>query len=97
MTRTHGITHFDPDLCEGCKISTLSFGAPVFKPHFNWAVGQYVNNDREYRDALKSCAERNSLSTGLDHNYEPRYPGEVEPIREADQAVEDHLRAKADG
>lgn len=76
--------------CFGCKIKTIQVqSGPVFKPHYNWSVGSYVNNDQEYRDQLKRCAERNSIATGLDHDYEPRYPGETQPIREADQVFDD--------
>ena len=38
--------------------------------HFNNSTGQYVNNTRELKDALKRQCEVESLSTGMDHNYE---------------------------
>jgi hypothetical protein len=63
-----------------------------FQAHYNWAVGAYVNNEQEYRDQLKYCAERNSIATGVDHNYEIRYPGDTQPIREADQVLDDRAR-----
>jgi hypothetical protein len=79
--------------CFGCRVKTLSVqSGPVFREHYNWSVGQYVNNDKEYRDALKKCGERNSIATGLDHDYQPRYPGETSPIREADGVFDDTAR-----
>lgn len=93
MKRTHGSTHFTPDTCFGCQVLTLSI-QPVrcFQPHFNYAVGKYVNNDREFRDALKRRGEQNSIATGLDTDYQPRYPGETEPIREADGVFDETAR-----
>lgn len=93
MTCINGKPYHDgtaPDF--GCKIKTLSIGGPVFQSHYNYSVGAYVNNDREYRDELKRCAERNSISTGVNHSYEPRYPGDTQPIREADQVLDDRAR-----
>lgn len=93
MIRTHGRTHFTPETCFGCCVLTLSIQpTPCFQPHYNYSVGRYVNNDREFRDALKYRAEQNSIATGLTHDYEPRYPGETEPIREADGVLDDTAR-----
>jgi hypothetical protein len=64
----------------------------VMRPHFNYSVGRYINNDREFRDALKRRGEQNSLATGLDTDYQPKYPGETEPIREADGVLDDTAR-----
>lgn len=93
MIRTHGHTHYTPDSCFGCKILTTQVqSGSTMKPHFNYATGTYVNNDREFRDALKRRGEQNSIATGLDTNYEPRYPGETSPIREADGVFDDTAR-----
>jgi Fe-S-cluster-containing dehydrogenase component len=35
MTRTHGVTHFDPDTCFGCKVSTIDFGYPYGRSFFH--------------------------------------------------------------
>lgn len=99
MERTHGIGGHPSD-CFGCHVLTLSIGAPVFEPHYNWSVGAWVGTDREYRDQLKRAAERNSQATGLTHEYEPRYPGEVSvpyPDGEAGQALEDRAKLIRDG
>jgi hypothetical protein len=67
-----------PD-CFGCRVKTVQFRAtPAFQPHFNHSVGQFVSTDREYRDALKRCAEDQSARTGIDADYQPRYPGDTE-------------------
>ena len=95
MQRTHGELHYDPDNCFGCKLISLQFPAatgPAFKPHFNYAVGKFVRTDKEFRDELKRCAERNSIATGTDHDYQPRYGSDLQPIREADQVLEDRAR-----
>ncbi len=90
--RTHGVTHWAPESCPGCRYKTVMFPAsnPTFEPHFNHAVGRYVTSDRDFRDALKQCAERNSVATGMDHNYEPRYPSDMRqvPYPEADEVLE---------
>lgn len=98
MRRTHGVTHFDPSGCFGCRITTVGFGRPAFEPHFNWSVGQYVRNEREYRDALKVCEERNSLATGTDHHYEARDMRDVQPFtdHESTQALENRAKAIRD-
>ena len=31
MERTHGVTHWDPDACFGCKVQTTQFSASVFE------------------------------------------------------------------
>jgi hypothetical protein len=93
MKKTHGRSHFTPETCFGCQVLTLSIQPTSgLQPHFNYAVGRYVNNDREFRDALKRRGEQNSRATGLDTNYEPRYPGETSPIREADGVFDDTAR-----
>lgn len=92
MKRTHGNSHFTPDTCFGCKVLTMQIAPQVFRPHYNYSVGKYVNNDREFRDALKYRGEQNSLATGLDTDYQPRYPGETEPIREADGVLDETAR-----
>jgi hypothetical protein len=89
------IPHFctNQPTCFGCKVKTLQIqSGPVFRPHYNWSVGKYVETDSQYRDELKRCAESNSIATGVEHDYQPRYPGETEPIREADGVLDDTAR-----
>lgn len=75
MIRTHHGQHGAD--CFGCKVRTVQLGTPAFHPHFNHAVGEYVSNDAQFRDALKRGSERNTLATGMDHDYEPHYPGDI--------------------
>lgn len=86
--------------CFGCKLRTLQFAAaPAMQPHFNHSVGQYINSDREFRDALKRSSERNSIATGIDHDYQPRYPGDTEvphPGGEAGDALEKTIQLTHD-
>lgn len=95
MKQSHGVDHWLPDSCFGCRVKTIQYPAfhgPAFKPHYNYAVGKYVSTDREFRDALKVCSERNSVSTGIDHNYEPRYGSDLKPMQDADGVLD--IRAR---
>lgn len=96
MIRTHGVTHFSPKSCFGCKVLTVEIApTPAFQPHYNHSVGAYVNNQREYEDKLKYHADYNSEATGITHTYEPRLPGDVPlPYPDADsgQAWEDRTK-----
>ena len=79
--------------CYACKLKTLQLQpTTAFQPHYNFTVGTYVSTDAQFRDELKRCADRNSESTGLYHDYQPRYPGDTQPIREADQSLDDQAR-----
>lgn len=83
-----------PD-CYTCKVSSISFpgfNGPAFKPHWNPTVGEYVNTKQEFEDQLKRKSEANSIATGIDHDYQPKYGSELQPIREADQVLD--TRAK---
>lgn len=75
------IEHFgqhDPALCYACRLKTVQIQSrPAFQPHYNWSVGQQVETDRDYRDALKRCSEDQYQRTGLDADYQPRYPGDI--------------------
>ena len=78
MTRTHGVTHYTPESCFGCRVLTVQFRPTcAFQPHYNWSVGEYVETDRDYRDALKRCSDEQSARTGIDADYQPRYPGDI--------------------
>jgi hypothetical protein len=55
---------------------SFRYGKPTFVPHHNWAVGRYVTSDRDFRDALKARSDEQSQLTGIDHDYQPRYPGD---------------------
>jgi hypothetical protein len=35
MTKTHGVTHWEPDTCFGCKVSTIDFGYPWGRSFFH--------------------------------------------------------------
>lgn len=52
--------------------STVQLGGnPSFQPHFNHAVGQVVNSDKEFRDALKRGGEK------AGSEFVPVYPGDI--------------------
>lgn len=73
--------------------------APAFKPHWNAAVGGWVNNRREFEDALHRSADANAEKTGAEHNYEMRDPGELAsmPVKGDTQILENRARAVHDG
>lgn len=62
--------------------------ASTFKPHFNNAVGQYVRNEQEFRDALKRGSEQQSERTGMEHNYTPIDPRDMKPAGDGSGAEE---------
>lgn len=63
-------------VCPSCETTALvriySIAIPKpYEPHWNKSVGKYVQNDREFRDALKVASEEQSRRTGYDTNYVP--------------------------
>lgn len=70
--------------CPNCGLTSkrkwaFRRGGATFKPHFNYAVGQYVHTDREFREALK----RGGDAAGT--TYTPHYPGDIpEPTKDTD-------------
>ena len=71
----------DAVVCERCQ-STAGrvWGFHVsssMKEHFNHAVRDYVSNQRDFEDKLKMAAEKNSIATGIDHEYVPLTPAEM--------------------
>jgi hypothetical protein len=48
MTRTHGETHWDPDNCFGCKVTTVDFGYPYGRQFFhNSTIKERVRKENE--------------------------------------------------
>ena len=47
MERTHGITHWDPDDCFGCKMQTVVVGLPKDTPTRNGAPHVIAANEAE--------------------------------------------------
>jgi putative FmdB family regulatory protein len=39
------------------------------RAHFNYSVGQYVTNQRDFEDKLKRKGEEMSNRLGIEHNY----------------------------
>lgn len=68
--------------CPVCKhqptIRKYSFSvAKSFPAHFNTATGTYVNNEREFRDALKVSSEEASYRMNQEVNYQPLFPADM--------------------
>ena len=65
-------------LCPACGLSSRRNWAfrragTSFRPHFNHAVGEYVESDHQFREALKRSGGEASTS------YTPVYPGDISP------------------
>ncbi len=58
MTRTHGVTHFDPEGCFGCKAMTVDFQYPYGQKAFH---GPTIKErlEREWKWADKAAADGN--------------------------------------
>ena len=97
--RTHGITHFTPDTCTGCRYKTLQIRpASPFQPHFNYSVGQYVETESQFVTALRRRADENTIATGTEHTYEMRDPAELArhtPFPESDDIINTQSRELA--
>jgi hypothetical protein len=100
MIRTHGITHFNPDTCFGCRVRTLQLApTTAFQPHFNYSVGSYVRTESEFKSMLRRRADENSIATGTTHTYEMVDPGvmkEQVPFPEHDDILNTQGRAIAE-
>jgi len=97
MIRTHYGQHGQD--CFGCRVRTVQLApSRAFQPHYNHAVGQYVSTDSEFRDALKRCSDRSTAETGIPHDFQPRYPGDIPapPYREADGVLDTRARNLSD-
>jgi hypothetical protein len=88
-----------PD-CFGCRIKTIQLRShSAFRPHYNNSVGQYVDTELSFTDALKRCAESNTIVTGTEHVYEMRDPAELArqtPFPDHDDIINDQSRVLAD-
>lgn len=86
--------------CPNCGLSgrrnwAFRRGNQAFKPHFNHAVGQFVESDQQFREALKRGGGE------AESSYAPVYPGDIAPRGDTDiletQARTWHdLKAKGD-
>lgn len=77
MIRTHGVTHYDPDACFGCKLLSVQFGEPTFEPHFNHSVGRYVTSWGDFNEALRRSGDVQSERTGIHSQYEAIHPSDL--------------------
>lgn len=98
MRRTHFGQHTPS--CFGCKVLTVQIRSQTaFQPHFNYSVGQYVDTEYSFSEALKYRAEENTIATGTEHQYEMRDPSELAettPFPDHDDIINTQGRAIAD-
>lgn len=52
------------------KFTVFAFKEPM-PEHFNDSVGEYVTNERSFKDALKHKSDGMSERLGMDVNYQP--------------------------
>lgn len=76
----------DGVICPNCDLvakrdySTVQIGTS-FKPHYNWATGQYVSTSREFDDALKRKGEEAGAEyTRIDPGDHPGPPTDSDEI-----------------
>jgi hypothetical protein len=72
MFVTHSRTEIPPcPTCGNLARRQFSFNVqPSMAEHFSHTVGGYVNNERQFRDALKEMSDNESERVGMEHNYE---------------------------
>ncbi len=54
MNRTHGITHYDPETCFGCKVQTVGFAPSIFTTTPGGAKA--ADNNRRERELVADLA-----------------------------------------
>jgi DNA-directed RNA polymerase subunit RPC12/RpoP len=67
-----------------------------FREHFNVATGQYVNNNREFTDALKRASEEQTARTGLEVNLEPVDYSDKAALGVTDEGLDETAKARFD-
>lgn len=88
--------------CQSCGgllrriVGTFST-ASSFEPHFNYSVGCYVNNERQFRDALKHRSEDAFLQTGQESNLIPVDPADVPSMGVTDEGMDETRKQQHDG
>lgn len=63
------------------RIVSVPQTRPSAEPYFNYAVGDYVKDDADFKRKLHAKAIDNSNLTGVDHSYEPVYPSDLKNER----------------
>jgi hypothetical protein len=72
-----------------------SFGIKTsFQPHFNYSVGEYVQSDSHFRDALKRCAEEQYLQTGSSSDYTYVDGADISSMGVTDDGMEETARVQ---
>lgn len=69
-------TSRDDPVCAHCQHTDVrrifSFNPlKSFQPHYNVALGRWVNSRSDFKDGLKIASEESSIRTGIDTNYVP--------------------------
>jgi putative FmdB family regulatory protein len=63
-----------------------------FQPHYNTAVGKWVNNEREFRDGLKEASAAATARTGVDTNYVPVEWQDRAAFKPTDEGMDNYHR-----
>lgn len=72
----------------GRDYSSLTLSPSPFQPHFNHAVGEYVQSSRGFDEALKRKNDEQCQRTGTDHSYTRVEPGDIPTPRKDDAIFE---------
>lgn len=90
------LTREDPTcpVCDVKEIARVYSFNPLtsFQPHYNVAVGKWVNSDKEFKDALKVASAEQSARTGLDINYVPIDWKDQAAFKPTDDGMDNHYR-----
>lgn len=70
--------------------ASFNFNRPM-REHYNHSVGQFVGNERQFKDGLKRKSEEMSMRTGMEHNYQPVDVTDMKALGVTDEGLE-HTR-----
>ena len=88
---------YGPCFCGSILKRKFSFHIGQTIPgHFNHAVGKYVSNDREFRDALKVKSEEQSERLGIEHNYTYVDPADKQALGVTEEGLDSTHKQQRD-
>lgn len=91
----HGPHSGHPDDCFGCRVKTVQISPQPFQAHWNYTVGNWVTNERDFRDQLSRLGDRQSERTGISSTYEAIHPADLR-ASPPPESPPDHLRRLSD-
>lgn len=97
MVETQTGLNVNCPLCEGSMGRKYSVHTTAsFQPHYNIALGRWVNTHNEFRDGLQAKSDEMSARTGIDHNYVPIDMADSAAFGATDEGMESFHREHHD-